>query len=93
MHRECQHCHFKFEREPGYYLGSIYINYGLTALLMTAGYFISFFNNWLTGTPLLLACVAFVLVFPVLFFPFSRAIWLAFDLAWDPPEERSGKEE
>ena len=38
MAAECANCHLRYEREPGYFLGSIYINYGLTALLVTAGY-------------------------------------------------------
>ena len=38
MHETCAHCHLKFEREPGYFLGSIYINYGITALIVTVGW-------------------------------------------------------
>ena len=32
-------------REPGFYLGSIYVNYGLTAVLITAAYFLLFFTT------------------------------------------------
>ena len=31
----CSHCKLKYERAPGYFLGSIYINYGLTAWAIT----------------------------------------------------------
>ena len=33
MHERCERCGVKFEREPGFFLGSIYVNYGLTAVL------------------------------------------------------------
>ena len=86
MHRSCSQCHLKFEREPGYYLGSIYINYGLTAVLMTAGYMLGIVMKWAAPSVLLWSAFGFTIVFPLLMFPLSRALWLAFDLAWDPPE-------
>src|SRR5690242_4418774 len=39
MRPKCDHCGYVFDREPGYFLGSIYANYGLTALLVTALFF------------------------------------------------------
>ena len=38
MHERCPNCGVKFEREPGFFLGSIYINYGLTALIVAIAY-------------------------------------------------------
>jgi uncharacterized protein (DUF983 family) len=29
MKEECDHCHYHFDREPGYFLGAMYISYGL----------------------------------------------------------------
>lgn len=74
-----------FERGPGYYLGSIYINYGLTALLVTAGYFTCFFTEWLTGDALLFSATAFCVLFPLWFFRFARSFWLGMDYYFDPP--------
>ena len=34
MNERCAACGRKFDRAPGYMLGSIYINYGVTALLV-----------------------------------------------------------
>jgi len=87
MNSSCSHCRLKFEREPGYYLGSIYINYGLTAVLMTAGYMLGVVFKWAAPSTLLWTAFGFTIVFPLLMFPFSRTLWLAFDLAWDPPEQ------
>ncbi|MCD6018756.1 MAG: hypothetical protein K0S53_1877 [Bacteroidetes bacterium] len=29
MKEECNNCHYHFDREPGYFLGAMYISYGL----------------------------------------------------------------
>ena len=42
MAERCTECGLRFHREPGFYLGSIYFNYGLTAILVTVGYVVPF---------------------------------------------------
>ena len=39
MHKRCRVCNYHFEREQGYFVGAMYINYGVTALIIVAGYF------------------------------------------------------
>jgi uncharacterized protein (DUF983 family) len=29
MHDNCEVCHYQFDREPGYFLGAMYISYGI----------------------------------------------------------------
>jgi uncharacterized protein (DUF983 family) len=89
MPKKCSECGLKFEREPGYYLGSIYVNYGLTAVLITIGNLAPFFLYQVDPTLLMYGSLVFLILFPALFFPFARALWLAFDLSWDPPDENS----
>ncbi len=86
MNGKCAPCGLTFDRGPGYFLGSIYINYGLTALLVTGGYFAGFFTDVISPTVLLWTCVGFCVVFPLLFFRFARSFWLGLDLYFDPPE-------
>jgi uncharacterized protein (DUF983 family) len=83
MHGECSSCGLKYQREPGFFLGSIYFNYGLTALLVTAAYFIGFFSG-ADPDVLLWSLTAFCLLFPLWFFRYARSLWLAFDQYWDP---------
>jgi hypothetical protein len=89
MPKKCSECGLILEREPGYYLGSIYVNYGLTAVIITAANIIPFFLYQTSPTLLMYVSLAFLILFPALFFPFARALWLAFDLSWDPPDENS----
>jgi uncharacterized protein (DUF983 family) len=84
MHDACSHCGRTFDRGPGYFLGSIYFNYGITAMLVVAMFFTFFFTEWLTGNQSLWALSAFALVFPLWFFRYARALWIAFDELWDP---------
>jgi len=86
MNASCASCGLKYEREPGYFLGSIYINYGLTALSTTAAFLVLRFGwswpmSWVVP-PLLAWCI----LFPIWFHRYARAYWLAMDLHFDPPE-------
>jgi hypothetical protein len=84
MHAACSHCGLRFDRGPGYYLGSIYINYGLTAALVTAGYLALFLSDTLSPAARLALLGGFCVVFPLWFFRYARSLWLAFDMYLDP---------
>lgn len=84
MRPECEHCHLRYEREPGYFLGSIYVNYGLTAALVTGFYFLLYFGGWVSPNEALWIVVAFAVLFPLWFFRYARSLWLGFDHYWDP---------
>jgi hypothetical protein len=84
MYDACASCGRRFNRGPGYLLGSIYFNYGLTALLVTAFYFAMFFGELLTDRQRLIVLSLFAAVFATWFFRYARAFWIAFDERWDP---------
>ena len=93
MRDPCEHCGRKFARAPGYLLGSIYFNYGATAMLVVIIYFGMYFSKWLTGKPLLYSLAAFALLFPLWFFRYARGLWIAFDERFDPwPNEKERRE-
>jgi uncharacterized protein (DUF983 family) len=92
MRPDCRQCGLHYEREPGYFLGSIYVNYGLTAIFTTAVYVLLRFILDLPNAYVVWPLAAFCLIFPILFFRYARAYWLAMDLsfdraAFDPPDE------
>jgi uncharacterized protein (DUF983 family) len=84
MNDPCPKCGRKFDRAPGYLLGAIYFNYGVTALLVVVCYFSLFLTSTLTGKQLLWTLTAFSVLFPLWFFRYARALWIAFDERWDP---------
>lgn len=85
MRSTCRGCSLRFEREPGYFIGAIYLNYGLTAGLMIGGYFALERFTSLEPASLLMVCAAVGVVVPILFFRHARLLWLGVDLYIDPP--------
>lgn len=93
MNDRCPACGRKFNRAPGYFLGSIFFNYGVTAVLMIVGYFSMFFTRGRVGQEWLIALAAFTLLFPLWFFRYARALWIAVDEYLDPwPNEQERRE-
>ncbi|MCH2373215.1 MAG: hypothetical protein MK538_03465 [Planctomycetes bacterium] len=93
MRRDCEKCRFHFEREYGYFLGSIYLNYGPTAILLTVVFFslLGFFDLRLVHQwPFLLVLA---IGFPLLYYRYARLLWLSLDLRFNPPQRREFRTE
>ncbi|SFH87913.1 DUF983 domain-containing protein [Planctomicrobium piriforme] len=84
MEKRCQNCRLRFDRGPGYYLGAVYVNYGITSLLVTAAFVAGRFWLRIPSSQLLGPLLAFCLLFPLLIFRHARAIWLSMDCRLDP---------
>jgi len=95
MHERCANCELDFLPEPGYYLGSIYFNYFVTALLVTFIFFGLYFAADVDPGVMLWPLAAFCVIFPLWFFRYARALWRGFDELFDPgqgrKEETSGE--
>jgi uncharacterized protein (DUF983 family) len=92
MYETCASCGRRFDRGPGYLLGSIYFNYGITAMLVLVGYFAMFFGDVLADWQRLVLLSVFATVFATWFFRYARALWMAFDERWDPwPNEEEAR--
>jgi len=83
MHDHCPECDLLINRTGGYYLGSIYINYGVTVWITTISFIVGRLYFQLPGKPLGWSLVVFCLIFPMFFFRYSRALWLALDCQFD----------
>jgi len=83
MNARCSECGFCFERAPGYFLGSTYINYGITAMSTTVSYVVLHFGFGYEKERLLPGLLGFCLIFPLVFFRFARSLWLSLDCFFD----------
>lgn len=87
----CPRCGYAYDREPGYFLLSIWaINYGVGSLLGLTIYLVL---EWKFDLPLseLLAWVLIpVVFFNLLFVRHSKAYFIAFDHWWDPHRRDGG---
>jgi len=84
MYERCPTCGLKFEREPGYFLGAMYISYGL-GLVMIVGYGFALWllTRWSVQKVTVLAILLFLPAAPALTL-FSRVLWIYLDQAIDP---------
>jgi len=87
----CPRCGYAYDREPGYFLLSVWaINYGVAALLGLALYLaFEWFYDWPVWT-LIAAVVVPVVVFNILFARHSKAFFIAWDHLFDPHEREGG---
>ncbi len=84
MYERCPNCKLKYERDPGYFLGSAYLNYGATAMIITVLYVLLRFIAEIESRDLLWPLGLFCVVFPLFFFRYARACWLGMDCHFDP---------
>jgi uncharacterized protein (DUF983 family) len=84
MADRCPACDTQLQREAGYFLGSIYFNYGVTCLLAAAIYFGLLFAFGVHPTLVLWIALAFALLFPFWFWRYARSLWLMLDQYLDP---------
>lgn len=83
-HENCPHCGVKFEREPGFFLGSIYINYGITAVVTSVLYLALMFCKWRSDIEQMGVTVAVAILLPILLHRHARSLWAGFDQWRDP---------
>ena len=80
----CPHCQLKFEREQGYFIGAMYINYGATVAIAVPGYLLLDAFTGMTINQQLALWVPFAVLFPLFFFHHARSLWLMMDHFFNP---------
>lgn len=83
MHHHCSECGFVYERAPGYFLGSAYINYGITVVSLTVLYVTLHFGFELSNQVVTAPLVLYFVCLPLFMFRFARSLWLAMDCYYD----------
>ncbi len=88
MHADCPVCNLHFEREPGFFQGSMYVSYGLGVALSVAVVMVNFMFGFDPIRYFITNTVALFGLAPLLF-RWSRAIYLNVFVAFDPSSQRS----
>src|SRR5205823_3904265 len=86
----CPVCGLVFEREPGYFLGAMYVSYPLGIVVLGAFYYLAawMFPQWDSKMMVLAVLVPYVPLMPLVF-RYSRVIWIHYD-RWRSPTAKSG---
>lgn len=90
MKERCPHCGYLFEREEGFFLGAYVINLaiaqGLVILLAVVPLIVRLAADPDASiAPFVAGGLLGAVVAPVVFYPWSKTIWTAFDLILRPP--------
>ena len=84
----CPTCGVRFEREEGYFLGAYALNLVVAEILGLGLAIFLIFGTALRDADLIwqeIIAVGLAIAFPLLFFPYSRTVWIAMDLTFHPP--------
>ena len=84
MRDRCPTCNLKYEREPGYFLGAMYIGYGLgLAAIAILSALVWLVLRWSLMKSIAGGIVLFLPLVPVLTW-MARVLWIYMDQAIDP---------
>lgn len=87
----CPKCGYPYEREPGYFLMSIWaVNYGFGSIVGLILYAVLEWKYDLPVWQLIAAVIAPVIIFNIVFSRHAKALFLAFDLFFDPHRRDRG---
>jgi uncharacterized protein (DUF983 family) len=85
----CPTCRLAFARGEAsdYWLGAYAINLVFAETLAAVIAIVVLMTTWPRPTPALLVGTMLAILLPILLFPHSRTLWLAWDLSFRPREE------
>ena len=88
MHERCSHCGTKYQIEPSFFYGAMYVSYALGVAIATATFIITFvFLDFEVFTSFMSIIVVLTLLMPVIM-RLSRNIWINMFLSYKPKSER-----
>jgi uncharacterized protein (DUF983 family) len=90
LRERCPTCGVRFEREQGYFLGGYALNLIVAELLGLGLALFLIFRTAIRDMDLVwqeAVALSLAILFPVLFFPYSRSAWMVLDLTFHPPRE------
>ena len=89
IRERCPACGLRLERdeENEYWLGAYTLNFIVTEVVFAAGLLVALVLTWPDPpwTAILWGGAAQMILTPIAFYPFGKALWLAIDLMFRPP--------
>ena len=84
MNRHCPVCGLVFEREPGYFLGAMYVSYAFASVIigLALALLYQIVPEW-SDIAVYGGAVAILIPFVPFIFRYSRVIWMTFDRSID----------
>jgi len=85
----CPACGLRFERQEGYWVGAMAVNTAVTIAVYAVTFVSAIVLTWPDPpwVPIAVGTVALNAVFPIVFYPWSKTLWMALDLTVHPAED------
>jgi len=79
MHKQCPECHFRYEREEGYFTSALAIDLVVSELIVTVIALPLAANPGIPIITALLWCLPLAALLPIIFYRHSRSLWMSMD--------------
>jgi uncharacterized protein (DUF983 family) len=84
MNEHCSHCGLKYQIEPSFFYGAMYVSYGLNVAVGIAAFIVSYlFFHSSIKTSFIAIIVTLILLFPIVL-RWSRNIYINMFVTYDP---------
>jgi len=89
LKENCPTCGYSFERESGYWVGAMTVNMAVAEAMFFVVFIVVVLATMpdVEWIPLLLVALITNAIVPVLFYPFSKTVWMAGDLHFNRYKE------
>ena len=84
MHERCSHCDLKYQLEPSFFYGAMYVSYGVNVALGIAAFIITYVLLHLSLKTAFIAIIATLLLLYPLVLRWSRNIYINMFVSYDP---------
>jgi uncharacterized protein (DUF983 family) len=84
MPKNCERCGFKFEIEPGFWLGALWMSYPFVIIVITPFIIVAISRNDIDIWAIILGLIATLLLFLPLTLRMGRSIWIHLFVKFKP---------
>jgi uncharacterized protein (DUF983 family) len=70
---ECPDCHLRFEKDEGFFLGAMALNYGVTVVVFLTPVVLAWYAGWIGGRLAVGLALGLSLVMPIVLYRSSRS--------------------
>lgn len=84
MRERCSHCHTKYQIEPSFFYGAMYVSYAVGVAIGIAAFIIAFIFFKMGPLPSFFFITGSILISYPIILRLSRNIWINFFLHYDP---------
>ena len=88
MHENCSHCGLKYQIEPSFFYGAMYVSYGLNVAVGVAAFIVSYLMLHASIKVSFIAIIATIILLQPFVLRWSRNIYINMFVSYDPDFKR-----